>query len=90
MAIIYNKNYINSYEKFSPAQEADLLKMGVPVEVVEVLDRSLWAVLSGEPISKFLTVFEAAELAVTVDEVGKLPLIGPLKSSLKVELGIVC
>lgn len=90
MRRVYRGSYNNSYEKFSPIQEADLLKIGVSGHIVDLLDRSLWAVLSGESVSKFLTVFEAAELAVAVDEVGKLPLISPLKNSLEAELGIIC
>jgi hypothetical protein len=85
------KNYDNNgYSYFSPIQEAKLSKLGLPGSVIETLDRSLWATLSGDLVSKHLTVFEAAELAVEVEKYKKLPLIDILKTSLKQELGIVC
>lgn len=86
-----HKNYYNNgYSQLSPIQEAKLSKLGLPRAVIDTLDRSLWATLSGDLVSKHLTVFEAAELAVEVEKYRKLPLISSLKCSLRKELGIVC
>ena len=89
--LVKQPNYFNNgYDYFSPVQEAKLSKLGLPKSVIDTLDRSLWAVLSGELVSKHLTVYEAAELAVYIDKHKKLPLVGLLKDSLEQELGIVC
>lgn len=85
------KNYFNNgYESFSPVQEEKLARMGLPESVIKTLDKSLWATLSGEYVSKHLTVYEAAELAVYADKCKTLPLIGILKKALVTELGIKC
>ena len=86
-----DKNYFNNgYDYFSPIQEKRLLDIGLPEPVVDTLDKSLWAVLTGDYVSKHLTVFEAAELAAYTDKYKELPLISILKEALKLELGIKC
>ena len=90
ISINFENYYNNGYENFSPIQEDKLLKLGLPVSVIYTLDKALWATLTGDLVSRHLTVFEAAELALTLEDYKKLPLIYPLKSQLKSELGLVC
>ena len=53
-----SKNYYNNgYSHLSPIQEAKLSKLGLPQTVIDTLDRSLWATLSGDLVSKHLCCF---------------------------------
>lgn len=84
-------NCNTSYLDLSPIQEAELTKLGVPEHILSTLDRLLWATLLGDQISKYLTVFEAAELAVYLEENKViLPISEQLRTSLEKELGLVC
>ena len=86
-----SKNFFNNgYDYFSPRQEKDLARVGLPKQVIKTLDKSLWATLSGDYVSRHVTVYEAVELSSYAEKYKKLPLIDPLKEALKKELGVVC
>jgi hypothetical protein len=86
-----NKNFFNNkYEYLSVIQEEALSDIGLPKPTIDTLDRLLWVVLTGDLVSRHITVYEAVELATTLEEYKKLPILDLLKNSLKLELGIVC